>query len=92
MTLGFDANWLNYDASTATPEELVPWRSGTSSWSLPDASSAPFPCRSPRRSSANAAQGGLAPAPVGRRWRANLHLSHSTASKGAPTWLLLQRS
>jgi len=32
---------------------------------------APFPCRSPRRSSANAAQGGLAPAPVGRRWRAN---------------------
>ena len=43
---------------------------------------APFPCRSPRRSSANAAQGGLAPAPVGRRWRANnLHLLHSTASE-----------
>jgi hypothetical protein len=23
VTLGFDANWLSYDASTATPEELV---------------------------------------------------------------------
>ena len=34
-------------------------------------SSAPFPCRSPRRSSANAAQGGLAPAPEGRRRRAS---------------------
>jgi hypothetical protein len=33
-------------------------------------SSAPFPCRSPRRSSANAAQGGLTPAPAGRRRRA----------------------
>ena len=30
-----------------------------------------FPGRSPRRSSANAAQGGLTPAPVGRRRRAN---------------------
>ena len=34
-------------------------------------SSAPSPCRSPRRSSANAAQGGLAPSPEGRRRRAN---------------------
>ena len=30
-----------------------------------------FPDRSPRRSSANAARGGLAPSPEGRRWRAN---------------------
>ena len=30
-----------------------------------------FPDRSPRQSSANAARGGLAPAPEGRRWRAN---------------------
>src|SRR5215204_896142 len=37
----------------------------------PDASSAPSPCRSPRRSSANAAQGGLTPPPEGRRRRAN---------------------
>ena len=42
MTLGFDANWLNYDASTATPEELVLWRSGTSSRSLPDTSRRAF--------------------------------------------------
>src|SRR4051812_2266011 len=34
-------------------------------------SSAPSPCRSPRRSSANAAQGGLTPPPEGRRRRAN---------------------
>jgi hypothetical protein len=34
-------------------------------------SSAPSPYRSPRRSSANAAQGGLAPSPEGRRRRAN---------------------
>jgi hypothetical protein len=33
-------------------------------------SSAPSPCRSPRRSSANAAQGGLTPPPEGRRRRA----------------------
>src|SRR3954470_3620517 len=45
--------------------------SGTSSWSPPDASSAPSPCRSPRRSSANAAQAGLTPPPEGRRRRAN---------------------
>ena len=71
-TSGFDAV-----SFVSTPQRRTPRRSpeqnasGTSSWSLPDASSAPFPCRSPRRSSANAAQGGLAPAPEGRRWRAN---------------------
>src|SRR5262249_5683565 len=36
-----------------------------SSWSPPDASPAPFPRRSPRRSSANAARGGLEPPPQG---------------------------
>jgi hypothetical protein len=56
-----------------TPTPVSPeWAlSGTSSWSPPDASSAPSPCRSPRRSSANAAQGGLTPPPEGRRRRAN---------------------
>jgi hypothetical protein len=61
----------SFDASTA---HAPPQRdaSGTSSWSPPDAiNAAPFPCRSPRRSSANAAQGGLAPAPTGRHWSAN---------------------
>jgi hypothetical protein len=64
---GFDAI-----LSLTTPQQrrLFTRRSGTSSWSPPDASSAPFPCRSPRRSSANAAQGGLTPAPVGRRRKA----------------------
>jgi hypothetical protein len=52
-----------------------------SSWSSPDASRAPFPPRSPRRSSANAAGGGLKPPPAGRLRRASLHLSHSIASK-----------
>src|SRR5262249_15523816 len=52
-----------------------------SSWSPPDASRAPFPRRSPRRSSANAARGGLEPPPAGRLRRANLHLSHSTTSR-----------
>src|SRR5688500_17121078 len=61
------------DASPAHPHPGLPERalSGTSSWSPPDASSAPSPCRSPRRSSANAAQGGLTPPPEGRRRRAN---------------------
>ncbi len=41
----------------------------------------PFPHRSPRRSSANAACGGLTPPPEGRRRRAtNLHLLHNIAS------------
>jgi hypothetical protein len=50
-----------------------------SSRSPPDASRAPFPHRSPRRSSANAACGGLKPPPAGRLRRArHLHLPHST--------------
>jgi hypothetical protein len=69
-----------FDATSitlTTPQQRTPTRSpgralsGTSSWSPPDASSAPSPCRSPRRSSANAAQGGLTPPPEGRRRRAN---------------------
>jgi hypothetical protein len=40
----------------------------------------PFPHRSPRRSSANAAWGGLKPPTAGRLRRANLHLLHSTMS------------
>jgi hypothetical protein len=72
-TPGFDAvsefRRLNSARPTRSPR---PSASGTSSWSPPDAiTTAPFPDRSPRRSSANAASGGLAPAPVGRRWRAN---------------------
>ena len=62
------------DTSTAV-------RVHSSSWSPPDASCAPFPHRSPRRSSANAACGGLASSPEGRCRRANLHLSHSTSSQ-----------
>jgi hypothetical protein len=42
---------------------------------------APFPHRSPRRSSANAACGGLKPPPEGRLRRANLHLPHSIDSR-----------
>ena len=76
-TLGFDAicslsRRLNGDAHPGYPRSDA---SGTSSWSPPDASCAPFPCRSPRRSSANAAQGGLTPAPVGRHRRAKTSIS-----------------
>jgi len=55
---GFDATLLSNDTSTAIPEnqDCAP-----SSRSPPDASRAPFPHRSPRRSSANAACGGLPP-------------------------------
>ena len=55
---GFDVTLLSNDTSTATPEneDCAP-----SSRSPPDASCAPFPHRSPRRSSANAACGGLQP-------------------------------
>ena len=55
---GFDVTLLSYDTSTAIPEneDCAP-----SSRSPPDASRAPFPHRSPRRSSANAACGGLQP-------------------------------
>ena len=70
-TPSYDATSFLNDASTATPvRSPVRASSGTSSRSPPDASRAPFPCRSPRRSSANAAQGGLTPAPEGRRRRA----------------------
>ena len=55
---GFDVTLLSNDTSTAIPEneDCAP-----SSRSPPDASRAPFPHRSPRRSSANAACGGLQP-------------------------------
>src|SRR4051794_3253891 len=62
-----------FDATSillTTPQQRTPapghpgqTLSGTSSWSPPDASSAPLPDRSPRRPSANAARGGLAPSP-----------------------------
>jgi Transposase DDE domain group 1 len=57
-------------------------------------SSAPFPCRSPRRSSTNAAQGGLAPAPEGRRRRASNppSLAQLRPWEGSSTYLLPQRS
>ena len=51
-----------------------------------------FPRRSPQRSSANAARGGLEPLPAERLWRAsNLHLPYSTALSEAPS-LHLPRS
>ena len=55
---GFDVTLLSNDTSPAIPnqEDCAP-----SSRSPPDASRAPFPHRSPRRSSANAACGGLQP-------------------------------
>jgi hypothetical protein len=42
-----------------------------------------FPRRSPQRSSANAAVGGLKPPPAGRLRRAYLHLPRSTASRSS---------
>src|SRR5439155_17627305 len=48
---------------------------------------APFPHRSPRRSSANAACVGLKPPPAGRLRRAYLHHSRSTAFQKAPTYI-----
>ena len=64
---GFDATLLSNDTSTAIPEtkDCAP-----SFRSPPDASRAPFPHRSPRRSSANAACGGLKPPTAGRLRRA----------------------
>src|ERR1700738_1772539 len=55
---GFDVTSLGNDMAAAIPEngDCAP-----SSRSPPDASRAPFPHRSPRRSSANAACGGLKP-------------------------------
>ena len=63
----FDATLLSNDTSTAIPEteDCAP-----SFRSPPDASRAPFPHRSPRRSSANAACGGLKPPTAGRLRRA----------------------
>src|SRR5215218_7190890 len=65
------------DTSTAV-------RVHSSSWSPPGTPPVPFPHRSPRRSSANAACGGLEPPPEGRLRRAYLHLSHSTDSRRSP--------
>jgi hypothetical protein len=75
---GFDAPSISI---TTLQQRSHPRDCAPSSWSPPDASSAPFPRRSPRRSSTNAARGGLEPPPAGRLRRANLHLSHSTASR-----------
>jgi hypothetical protein len=52
----------------------------------------PFPRRSPRRSSANAARGGLTPPPTGRRRRATIPPSstqHRTTEVSIPTCRLL---
>src|SRR5829696_2493735 len=64
---GFDATCLSVRHVNGDPssEGCAP-----SSWSPPDASRAPFPPRSPRRSSTNAAGGGLKPPPAGRLRRA----------------------
>ena len=67
-------------ASTSS-DYISTLRQRSSSRSPPDASWAPFPHRSPRRSSANAACGGLEPPPAGRLRGAFPHLSHSTASR-----------
>jgi hypothetical protein len=86
-TPGFDATFVITTLRQRRPSGLSrPDASGTSSWSPPDASCAPFPSRSPRRSSTNAAEGGLAPAPAGRRWRATTSISHTAPHlKGSPT-------
>ena len=55
---GFDVTLLSNDTSPAIPNQ---GDCAPSSRSPPDASRAPFPHRSPRRSSANAACGGLPP-------------------------------
>ena len=59
---------LNFDASTTTPgpQPAKPDAPGTPSWSPPDrVKPSLLPDRSPRRSSANAAPGGLTPTPAG---------------------------
>ena len=62
-TQGSDVTLRNNDTSTAV-------RFHSASRSPPDASRTPFPHRSPQRSSANAACGGLRPPPEGRSRRA----------------------
>jgi hypothetical protein len=64
-------------------QPLAPRDITSHSCPLPDVSSTPFPTRSPRQSSANAAVGGLKPPPAGRLRRANLHLPRSTASRSS---------
>jgi hypothetical protein len=71
---GFDVAPHYDDTSTAV-------RGYSSSWSPPDTSWVPFPHRSPRRSSANAACGGLKPPPNRRLRRANLHLLQNIESR-----------
>ena len=60
--------------------------------SPPDASWAPFPHRSPRQSSANAAWGGLKPPPNRRLRRANLHLLQNIESRQSLLHLRLRSS
>src|SRR6266511_1121906 len=54
--------------------------------------SAPFPTRSPRQASTNAAVGGLEPPPAGRFRRAHLHRPHSTRSRSSTYIKLPSRS
>jgi hypothetical protein len=78
IRLGFDVTYVSNDTSTAIPKIRTAHR-------LPDPHLTHrvrlFPSRSPRRSSANAAPGGLEPPAVERFRRAYLHLSHSIASR-----------
>jgi hypothetical protein len=74
QTLAFDAIQTFRRVNSDTHQDDPASDSGTSSWSPPDAMPPQprlFPNPSPRRSSANAAQGGLAPSPVERRRRAS---------------------
>ena len=82
---GFDVTPNYDDTSTAV-------RGYSSSWSPPDTSRAPFPHRSPRRSSANAACGGLKPPPNRRLRRANLHLLQNIESRKSLLHLRLRSS
>src|SRR5664280_2866573 len=76
IRLGFDVTYVSNDTSTAIPKIRTAHR-------LPDPHLTHrvrlFPSRSPRRSSANAAPGGLEPPAVERFRRAYLHLSQSIA-------------
>ena len=72
-SLDFDAVFPFNDASTAHAHPDLPAdASGTSSWSPPDASSRAFSLIAHHDGlQPTQHQGGLAPAPVGRRWRAS---------------------